>query len=111
MDRDGSLALLRFEIVGLALPLLIAARQERARPDVGDRVGARFPIGLRLAILKWPGHDTDAPHVLAVDRDRPRQFGAALLAFWHRPGLTDARDDEHIRHDTLGMAHHAVAVR
>jgi hypothetical protein len=42
---------LRFEIVGLALPLLVTAFEERARPDVGDRVGPGFPVRLRLAIL------------------------------------------------------------
>jgi hypothetical protein len=35
MDRDRALPLLRFEIVGLALPLLVAAFEEGARPDVG----------------------------------------------------------------------------
>src|SRR6516225_5271462 len=36
---------------------------------------------------------------------------AAFPPLWLRPGLADARDDEHVRHDALGVAHHAVAVR
>src|SRR5436305_959126 len=71
VDRDRALALLRFEIVGLALPLLVAALQERAGPDVGDRVGPRLPIGLRLAILERPGDNADAAHMLVVDRHGP----------------------------------------
>src|SRR5215831_19077411 len=71
VDRDRALPLLRFEIVGLALALLVAAFQERARPDVGDRVGPRLPVGFRLAILKRPGDDADAAHMLVVDRHGP----------------------------------------
>src|SRR5215813_8525917 len=97
VDRGRTLPLLGFEIVGLLLPLLIAAFQERARPDVGDRVGPRFPIGLRFAILERPGDDADAAHMFVVDWYGPRQFGAAFLALWRRPGLANTRDDEHVR--------------
>jgi hypothetical protein len=34
-----------------------------------------------------------------------------FLALWCGSGLADARDDEHVRHDALGVAHHAVAAR
>ena len=68
VDRDRTLPLLCFEIVGLALPLLVAALQKRARPDVGDGVGPRLPVRLRLAILKGPGDNADAAHILAVDQ-------------------------------------------
>src|SRR5438477_8344485 len=51
VDRNRALPLLRFEIVGLPLPPLVAAFQERARSDVGDGIGPGVPVGLRLAIL------------------------------------------------------------
>jgi hypothetical protein len=71
VDRDRALYLLRFEIVGLALPLLVAAFEARTRPDVGDRVGSRFSVGLRPAILERPGNDADTAHMLVVDRHGP----------------------------------------
>ena len=46
VDGDRALPLLCFEIVGLALPLLVAAFEKRARADVGDRVGPGLPVGL-----------------------------------------------------------------
>ena len=70
-EQLRALALLRFEIVGLALALLVAAFEEQAPPDVGDRVGPRLLVGLWLAILKRPGDDADAAHMLVVDRHGP----------------------------------------
>jgi hypothetical protein len=52
VDRERAPPLLRFEIVGFALPLLVAACEERSRADVGDRVGPRLPVGLSLSVLK-----------------------------------------------------------
>jgi hypothetical protein len=68
VDRDRALPLLRFEIVGLALSLLVAALQERARPDVGDGVGAGLPVGLRPAIFERSGDDAEAALMLVVDQ-------------------------------------------
>jgi hypothetical protein len=72
VHRDRALALLRFEIVGFALALLIAAHQLRARPDIGDRIGAGLPLLPPPAVFERPGDDADAAHMLVVD--------------WHRPG-------------------------
>src|SRR5437764_865009 len=55
VHRDPALALLRFEIVGLALALLVSARQDRAGPDLVDRVGAGPPSVLRHAVFERPG--------------------------------------------------------
>src|SRR5262249_8841486 len=71
VDRDRALSFLRFEIVGLALPLLVAAFEKRARRDVGDRVGPGLPAGLWLAIFERPGDDADAVHMLVVDQHGP----------------------------------------
>ena len=49
--------------------------------------------------------------MLVIDRHRPGQLGAALLALRHRAGLADIRDDEGVRRDAFGMAHHPVAAR
>src|SRR5437667_5357368 len=111
VHRDRALAFLCFEIVGLALALFVAARQRRARPDVLYCIGPWLPVALRLAVFQRPGDDADAAHMLVVDRHRPGQFGTALLALRHSAGLTDIRDDEGIRCDAFGMAHHAVAAR
>jgi hypothetical protein len=68
---DRALSLLGFEIVGFLLPILIAALQERAWPDVGDRVGSGLSVGLWLTILERPSDDADAAHMLVVDRHGP----------------------------------------
>src|SRR5262249_40114049 len=63
------------------------------------------------ATLQRPGDDADAAYMLVVDRYRPRQFGAALLALRRRAGLADIRDDEGVGRDALGVAHQPVAAR
>ena len=80
VHRDRPLPFLCLEVIGLALALLVAARQRRAGTDVLDRIGACLPVAFRLAVFQGPGDNADAAHMLVVDRHSPGQFGAALLA-------------------------------
>src|SRR6516165_12316917 len=111
MHRDRALAFLRLEIIGLALAFLVAARQDRARPDVLNRVGPGSPILLWCAVFDRPGDDTQPGHMLVVDRHGPGELRAALLALWCRAGLADVGDDKSIWQDAFCMTDKAVAVR
>jgi hypothetical protein len=81
MHGSRALALLRFAVVGLALALLVAPLQSRARPSLVGNIGPGPPIGLRLTVLQRPGDDADAANMLVVYRHRPGQFGGAIRNF------------------------------
>src|SRR5260370_27956737 len=48
--------------------------------------------------------------MFVVDRNRPRELGATLLALRRRAGLADIGDQKSIRNDAFRMAHETVAV-
>src|SRR5213078_4255847 len=90
---------------------LIGPPELRARPDIGDRIGAGLPALLAAAVFERPGDDADAADMLVVDRHRPGQFGRLLLALRRGAGLADIGDQERVRHDAFGVTDKAVAVR
>src|SRR5271166_3929927 len=110
MHRDRALTLLRLEIIGLALTLFVCSRQDRTRSDLLDRICSGPPAVLQPTIFERPGNDAQAGHMLVVDRNRPGELGATLLALRRRAGLADIGDKKSIRHDAFRVAHETIAV-
>src|SRR5262249_30769507 len=71
----------------------------------GYQSGFGSPFSSRQATMLMP-RTCSLSIGTAHDSSVPRSW-----RFGFRPGLADARDDEHVRHDAFRMAHHAVAVR
>jgi len=61
-------------------------------------------------VFERPSDDAQPGDVFVVQRYRPGQLRAELLAFRHRAGLADVRDNKGIGDDAFRVAREAVAV-